>query len=432
MMMTEVDAISEATLVYSRFGKVTDFPTEACTQLEQLAGNPTGMGISTIPYIYCISSKTRRGIPCKQLFYLEIQWSWPPHSKIFDETALKHQKNMKTYEAYNQMKYVGVIRKFADMNRFVLFHPSKYVTSVRDVDKDMILYKKGATYTMYDSLQADDSQRRLVSLMNKYIGMDFIDEVRDYFCISEIARRRHLNILTLERQLSQIICRIKVNKSSGCWVSTNRNDYKRTFWLSLGGIDLQDIFYFPSEISPEQKPMFVKNKNILHSLLCELSLGKRHARCCRPLHLRLGTSAENAVHIKIRKNIEQLFDLSPSELKDYTQHLTGIASIMMKQQQTLTRNEEKLRTKNKRQQNRVMFWQDLETHQKGCHIIGNPNLGDCGDKYLVIKEEGDGEDKEEEKEEEEEEEEEAEEVDINIKPLFQLQKLIEKNDLSQE
>ena len=373
----EVSALSIPTILYGRYTRIGCNPEHWKDVISSMSGNPNGMGLSTVPYIYCMKEKDReQNKLCQSLFYLEIEFEWPMTGKFFDETMDKSVKQQ-TYETYHQSNYIGVFRSFKDAPRYVIMDPIKYITHITDKGKDKLLYKREINIQKrLINEDNSDSQNRLNELMYRDLGIDYVDSIRDYFCLSEIARRSQMSVQNVERNVSSIISRITVNTTSGCWVSTRRNDYKRTFWLSLGGVHFKDMFYFPSELRGEKsEPLFIKNRNILHNHLCELILGKEHSKCCRPLHLRLGTSAENAIHIKIRKNIEQLFDLSPSQLRTYTEHLNGIADIMMKQQQIMTREEETVNRKRKTRK-RVTVWDDMSTNESGSYVTGQPHMGD--------------------------------------------------------
>ena len=373
----EVSALSIPTTLYARYIRIGCEPEQWEDVISSMAGNPNGMGLSTIPYIYCMNEKDRdKNKLCQSLYYLEVEFQWPVAGKFFDETMNKYVKQQ-TYETYHQSNYIGVLRSFKDAPRYVIMDPIKYITHVTDKGKDKLLYRREIGIQIKQITEdSSDSQNRLNELMYRELGIDYVDSIRDYFCLSEIARRFQKRVQNVEKDVSNIISRVTVNTTSGCWVSTRRNDYKRTFWLSLGGVHFKDIFYFPSELGGERsEPLFIKNRNILHSHLCELSLGREHSKCCRPLHLRLGTSAENAIHIKIRKSMEQLFDLSPSQLRTYTEHLNGIADIMMKQQQIMTKEEEKVNRK-KKSRKRVTYWDDMSTHESGSYVTGQPHMGD--------------------------------------------------------
>ena len=381
----EVSVLSIPTILYGRYARLGCNPEHWRDVISSMAGNPNGMGLSTVPYIYCMKEQDRdKNKLFQSLFYLEIEFEWPMTGKLLDETKDTTVKQQ-TYETYHQSNYIGVLRSFKDAPRYVIMDPIKYITHITDKGKDKLLYKR--EINIQKRLIEEDnsgSQNRLNELMYRNLGIDYVDSIQDYFCLSEIARRKRMSVQNVEEDVSRIISRITVNTTSGCWVSTRRNDYKRTFWLSLGGVHFKDMFYFPSELEGERsEPLFIKNRNILHSHLCELILGKEHSKCCRPLHLRLGTSAENAIHIKIRKNIEQLFDLSPSQLRTYTAHLDGIANIMMKQQQIVTREEETV-NRNRKKRKRVTVWDDMSTNQSGSYVTGQPHMGDVKAESLCV------------------------------------------------
>ena len=217
-------------------------------------------------------------------------------------------------------------------------------------------------------------QNSLDKLLISKIGTDYIDVKRDYFNVSEICRRRQLPIYVIEEKLQKIINRITVNKTSGCWVSTSTKDYKRCFWLSLGGLRFNDIFHFPQDITTDSEPIIIKNKAILHSPLCEQVLRREHFYCCRPQHLKLGTSKENATHIKIRKSLDQIFDLSPSDMRKYAYHLYCLADLIQKQIFTMTKDEYDV-VKN-RKGNKIFYVNDEVKNEKFTEIIGDPDMGE--------------------------------------------------------
>lgn len=356
----EVSALAVPETLYARFAKLGYNADNWEDAVNNLYGNPNGMGVSAVPYVYCLTEEERDRTSQRSVYYLKLQFKWPSKGKFADESH--QQQQQQTYDTYFKCNFLGAIRQFRKHRRHVVFEPLKYLASITDV-------VKGTTLLIQESVGAPEEialkQSELQELMNRHLGTSNIHPQRDYFCISEIARRSRKSPARVSRDLCEIIGRIQVHPASGCWRSSRRNDYKRTFWLALGGLQLQHLYYFPLEDTDDPKPLFVKDRYILHSQMCELTLGRQHAHCCRPSHLKIGTAAENAVHIKIRKNIEQLFDLTPDLLREYSSYIGGIARIVQLQQQVMTTEEEKVHKRRKAV--RVTYWENLATNEQGIY-----------------------------------------------------------------
>ena len=372
-MVHQISALALPETLFARFSKCTYHTDNWEDLVNKLYGNPNGMGLSAVPYIHTLTEEERKRTKQQSLYCLRVQFRWPPNGKFADEGSEPKQ----SYDSYYKSNYVGVIRKFRNDTRLVILEPLRFIESVLDEVKGKLLLRQQLPPQPLEEVA--EHQRRLDQLMESRIGKDYIDHARDYFCLSEISRRSRRSVVRVEKDLSKIIGRIQVHPASGCWKSTSKNDYKRTFWMALGGIQSHTLYFFPSET---QDSMFIKDKNILHSLLCELTLGKNHGKCCRPSHLKIGTSAENAVHIKIRKKTEQLFDLPPAKLHEYAAHISGIANIMLYQQQVMTPDEEKVHRR--REAKRITYWEDLASKEKGMYATGGATQVDSEDKLEML------------------------------------------------
>lgn len=353
--------------------------------LMNLSGNPDGSKVSTVPYIYCLSEEQVTENEFENIYFLRVHFEWPGHGFIAEED--KDKGKSLTYEDYKREGFAGVIRYFMDTWRYVIFDPESCIRCIYDVGKEELIYEKKHTLHIRDDMLNGDksssgngllikndseSQELIDAMMLERIGLDYIDIQRDMFCVSEIARRQSCSVASIVRRLVTILQRISICKASGCWLSTNRSDYKRTFWLSLGGLSHSNIFSFASH-AEDQPNIVIKNKNILHSHMCELTWGKKHSKCCRPLHLRLGTSKENAIHIKVRKNVEQLFDFSPEEMHSYAYHIYSISNLVERQLHTMRPDEK--RVMEKRKGNKIIIYEN-EKGNLVRKIIGMPNMGE--------------------------------------------------------
>jgi hypothetical protein len=354
---------------------------------ESIFGNPNGLGISCVPYIYCVSpQQVKRNI--KQKYYLELTFRWPPNARIKDETKSDAPTNP-TYEEYLGLGYIGVERRFTDSQRYVIFDPMAYLVRIQDVDTMQILYENDLLEKdLKASIPGDDwvkvsrhffrsgvskQQMEINTLMIDKIGAHYIDIKRDFFCVSEIARRKGVSERAVTKYLKTLIGRITVNEVSGCWISSKRGDYKRTFWLSKGGLNFADIFHFPQVIGCHKTNVVIKNKNILHSIICETTHGSDHTMCCRPFHLKLGTSRENAIHIKIRKSLDQLFDFDYKEMQEYCFHVLRLSNLIEKQVYTVTEDEAKIQ---RRRSNRIVYSEEMGTGKRKVDVCGDPDMGD--------------------------------------------------------
>ena len=393
------------------FTKYNKCNTEDRFILENLYGNPIGCGTSDVPYVYLIEGADLVSKSQRNIFHLEVSLSWPSGCTIFDETEGDKRD---TYEEYSRRGYVGVIRLFNKTKRYVFFDPKHYVVKIKDVITDKLIFENNSNnrekavdnpdanhddddadewnnsngggdhddYVDDDKSDINDSyqndiesvQDSIDSLLISKIGTDYMDTQRDYFNVSEICRRRQLPLHIVEEKIRKILNRIEINKTSGCWVSASRKDYKSCFWLALGGLRFNDIFHFPQFISPGSEAIFIKNKAILHSPLCEQVLGREHFYCCRPQHLKLGTSKENATHVKIRKSLDQLFDLSPGDMRKYAYHLYCLADLVQKQIFTVTRDE--FDVLKRRKGNKILYVTDEENNTKFVETIGHPDMGE--------------------------------------------------------
>lgn len=353
--------------------------------LTSLSGNPDGNKISSVPYIYCLTDDQVTENEYESIYFLKVHFEWPKFGFIAEED--KDGKST-TYEEYKRDGFIGVKRYFTDMWRYVIFDPESYIQSIFDTGKEEVIYEKRHAFHLREELlqgnhtckkkghlvyMDNESQEAIDKFMLEKIGIDYIDEQRDVFCVGEIARRHRVSISSVVRRLMTILERITVCKASGCWISGIKSDYKRTFWYSLGGLSHSDIFSFSHDIEDEPN-IVIKNKNILHSNICELTWGKKHMACCRPMHLRLGTSKENAIHIKVRKNVEQLFDFTPDEMRNYAYHIYSISNLVEKQYQICRPIEKRLMEK--RKGNKILIFEN----SKGKYVqkvIGTPDMGEC-------------------------------------------------------
>ena len=372
-------------ILFTRYSNIYLTEMSSKDVLENLSGNPDGNKISTVPYIYCLTDDQVRENEYDNIYFLKVHFEWPKYGFIAEEE--KDGKSI-TYEEYKRDGFIGVKRYFTDMWRYVIFDPESYIRSIFDTGKEELIYERRDAFHIREELLEgktsherndqlvytdNDSQEAIDKLMLDRIGFNYIDRQRDVFCVSEIARRQKVSISSVVRRIISIVERITVCKASGCWISTVRSDYKRTFWYSLGGLSHSDIFSFSCDVE-EDPNIVIKNKNILHSNICELTWGKKHACCCRPMHLRLGTSKENAIHIKVRKNVEQLFDFSPDEMRSYAYHIYSISNLVEKQYQICRPFEKKLMEK--RKGNKILIFEN----NKGNYVqkvIGTPDMGEC-------------------------------------------------------
>ncbi len=380
----DISASCVPTTLFSKFSKGRRQLEDQEPISECLFGNPYGLGKSSVPYIYCISSKQMKS--CLQdIYHLELSFKWPVEGRFKKETCITEHMSYENHLAEN---YLGCLRLFEDGQRYVVFNPMDFVVRIKDLDTDKVLYQNEALsgnlknvipgndwvrVSDYFSDTHEKEQHGINTLMLQIIGPQYIDMKRDYFSISEIARRKCVSKKAIEKYLSTLINRITVNKKSGCWVSKYKSDYRRTFWLSKGGVNFSDIFYFPRVINSDSVNVVIKNRDILHSTLCETTLGSEHMRCCRPFHLKLGTSRENAIHIKIRKSLTELMDFDFETMQEYSYLILRLSNLIEKQIHTVTTEEAKVQL---RKSNRILYLDDKIKKQKYVEVCGEPDMGD--------------------------------------------------------
>ena len=107
--------------------------------IENLYGNTIGSGNSEVPYIYCLSKEDLTSKSKRNMFHLQVEFSWPMGSKIFDET-LNNKKE--TYEEYNRRGYIGVVRLFDKCKRYVFFDVKDFIIRIKDTVTNQTLYEK--------------------------------------------------------------------------------------------------------------------------------------------------------------------------------------------------------------------------------------------------------------------------------------------------
>lgn len=384
--------VREATppgVLYARYQKLAYKPKDKGDVICNIAGNPRGDKRSWIPFIYAITEDVLDKEGLHSLYYLKMTLEWPLSAKLADETA--DNSKPQSYETYQQKGYVGVVRGLKYCKTVVIFDPTYYIHTVYDMGIQTMMYYKSKPgdhhnkspppYQLPES-PVDTFQHSINTLLLTNIGLANIDPRKDYFCVSEIARRKGISPQLVASRLSTILERISVNRSSGCWVSSNKKDYLSTFWLALGGLTFNDVFRFPHDLTDMYiEPPVIKNRFVLHHPICELTLKENHIHCCRPSHLRLGTSMENAYHIKIRQAIEQLFDFTPEQLKQYVHHVNGIACLIQHQISTTTPHEASKIEHSKRHK-RVNCFTNLDG-SKRTSISGKPHMGDSTEKDFL-------------------------------------------------
>ena len=372
--------------LYAKFDKMGFEPKDRNDVLPNLSGNPRGDKASWVSYIYAKSGESVEKDGSESLYMLKVTFRWPFSARMFDETA--KNGSPRAYDWYKQRGYVGVVRNLRRIPTHVVFDPVYYVDKVFNTATQSVVYDRtdlssssatSAGCGLSDST-SDCFQSELNQLMQSRIGAAYIDPRRDAFCISEIARRRGLASSVVFSGLKKILARVSVDKSSGCWVSENTKDYTRTFWMSLGGLDFNDIFRFPHDLTDVgSEPPVIKNSSVLHHIICELTLKEDHKRCCRPSHLRLGTSMENAYHVKIRKTLEQFFDFTPDQLKQYVRCINTLAALLQVQNSTSTQAEAEIVKRNKsRGRKKVTLLEDDEGWGEFISV-GDPHKGDTKD-----------------------------------------------------
>ena len=362
--------------------------SEAGDVIESLFGNPSGTGHSSVPYVYCVH-RTDLKKSVQSLYNLKLTFRWPLSGVFADETHSK-QHIHPTFQEYRNKGYIGVLRKFQDSNRYVIFSVKDYLVRVFDEDSKETLYEndrltedvklaipgdnweKVSDYFFHSD--TSEYQKQINALMLEKIGAHYINMKRDVFHVGEIARRHDVAPATVVKYLTKILDRINVHKVSGCWISSTKGDYQKTFWMSLGGLCFSDIFQFPSDICSNSQESVIKNRDILHSSICETTFGSEHFRCCRPYHLRLGTSRENAIHIKVRKSLDQLFDFNYEEMQEYCFHILKLSSLIQKQVHVVTKDE--LNVMRRRKGNKVFYCEEQDGPKKWIEIVGEPDMGD--------------------------------------------------------
>jgi hypothetical protein len=371
--------------LYARFQKL-GVEVKGEDTIASMAGNPMGEKRSWVSYIYAVEEDVVKEHQLETVYFLRVTFEWPSSAKFADET--KDESGIQTYEAYKSKGYVGVVRDMKAYPCYIVFDPKYYIHSVYDMGTQTTLYSKGQKQEASPKVKvasSDSCQLHVDDIMRARIGSHYVDPRKDVFCVSEIARRKGISTLVVSKRLCKMIGRVKVHKASGCWVSDSKKDYVRMFWLALGGIDFDDIFRFPHDLTDiKSEPPVIKNNFVLHHPICEITLKEDHTRCCRPSHLRLGTSMENAYHIKIRRVIEQLFDFSPDQLKQYLHHINGIACLVQTQISTATPKEADAIRKSRRHKRVTVF---TDTHGKQeVTFTGDPHIGDVRKKEVT----GDG------------------------------------------
>lgn len=381
-MVKDVSAPRE---LFARFQKL-GVEVKGEDTIASMAGNPMGEKKSWVSYIYAVEEDVVKEQQLEAVYFLRVTFVWPSSARFADET--NGESGIQTYEAYKSKGYVGVVRDMKVYPCYIVFDPKYYIHSVYDTGRQTTLYSKGQNLEATAKVKMDSSdscQSMVDELVLARIGPHYVDPRKDVFCISEIARRKGISALVVSKRLCKMIGRVNVHKASGCWVSDSKKDYVRMFWLALGGIDFDDIFRFPHDLTDvNTEPPVIKNSFVLHHPICEITLKEDHTRCCRPSHLRLGTSMENAYHIKIRRAIEQLFDFSPDQLKQYVNHINGIACLMQTQISTATPKEADTVRKSKRHKRVTVF---TDTHgRKEVSLTGKPHMGDMRRKEI----QGDG------------------------------------------
>lgn len=357
--------------------------------IANMAGNPMGEKKSWVSYIYALKEDVVKEQQLEAVYFLRMTFEWPSSARFADET--KDDSGKQSYEVYKSKGYVGVVRDMKTYPCYIVFDPKYYIRSVYDTGRQTTLYSKGQKLEATSQVRitsSDSCQSMVEDIMRARIGSRYVDPRKDIFCVSEIARRKGISALVVSKRLCKIIGRVNVHKASGCWVSDSKKDYVRMFWLALGGLDFDDIFRFPHDLTDiKAEPPVIKNNFVLHHPICEITLKEDHTRCCRPSHLRLGTSMENAYHIKIRRAIEQLFDFSPDQLKQYVHHINGIACLVQTQISTATPKEADTVRKSKRHK-RVTVFSDTHGKQE-VTFMGHPHMGDVrkkeatGDGYAI-------------------------------------------------
>lgn len=321
----------------------------------------------------------------KEIFNLAVTVSWSKSAIVHKES--EEDKQLSNHE-YVRRGYSAVCRQPKDI--WTVFHPKRAVETIKDRESGKLLYEKKDVNENYnhhipdDFVTVYDTQSRVDKLLASTVGEEYIDKKKDYFNVLEISRRREWSLARTEATLRSIIQRITVNSVSGCWVSTSKSDYRVLFWLALGGMWFDDIFHFPNEkLLRESCPTIIKNKLVLHSLLCELTLREDHACCCRPQHLRLGTSAENALHIKVRRNLDQVLMLDKEDMKRYAYHIYALADIINRRMHFKSEKEYEGLTK-KGKTSRVLLVE--KDGDKFVQKVRNPDMGDMKDEDFYVDE----------------------------------------------
>ena len=134
-MATDIRATYLPVHVYGRFSRDDD----ECDVLSRLSGNPDGVGISHIPYVYCMSQHQLKRSTLS-LYHLKLTIRWPSNGSIIDETQAGDKK-IENYDDYSRRGYVGVLRDFQESKKYVVFRPRDLIVRVVDTDTDKILYE---------------------------------------------------------------------------------------------------------------------------------------------------------------------------------------------------------------------------------------------------------------------------------------------------
>jgi len=387
--MMNIKAVYIPITLHTKFSKDRQTYSNEDDIMESLFGNPTGTGQSSVPFLYCVhQSDLSKSL--QPLYYLKLTFRWPHLGRFMDETQGQLPTRL-MYEEYKAKGYIGVLRKFADTKRYVIFNPKDYLVRISDVDSEEILYENDRlTEDVRLSVPGDNWERvsdyffksgttqfqqQINALMLEKIGPHFINIKRDFFNVDEFARRKGVSRSSVVKHLNRIIGRIKVNKVSGCWISNTKGDYRKTFWMAMGGLAFDDIFQFPQDVCAENTDIVIKNRDILHSPICETTFGSEHFRCCRPYHLKLGTSRENAVHIKVRKSLDQLFDFNYEEMQEYCFHILKLSNLIQRQVHVVT--EDELKVMRRRKGNKVFYCEEEGSGKRWIELVGEPDMGDA-------------------------------------------------------
>ena len=107
--------VSASCVPITLFSKLSKWNRETMNTdqiLESLYGNPNGLGISSVPYIYCVSPEQVKS-NLEQVYYLDLTFRWPPTTHFIDETH-SQSPTKHIYEEYHGLDYIGVERMFSE------------------------------------------------------------------------------------------------------------------------------------------------------------------------------------------------------------------------------------------------------------------------------------------------------------------------------